>query len=63
VFLHIAGDGFSRLACTEALSDEKAVTAIGFMHRARVWFAARWITHIQRIVTDNVPASAPKTSR
>ncbi len=32
VFLHTAVDGFSRLAYTEALSDEKAVTAIGFMH-------------------------------
>jgi hypothetical protein len=30
-----------------------AVTAIGFMHRARVWFAAHGIDHIQRIVTDN----------
>lgn len=40
VYLHSAIDGFSRLAYTEALADEKAVTAIGFMHRARVWFAA-----------------------
>lgn len=53
VFLHTALDGFSRLAYTEALPDEKTVTAIGFMHRARVWFAAHGITHIQRIVTDN----------
>lgn len=53
VYLHSAVDGFSRLAYTEALDDEKAVTAIGFMHRARVWFAAHGITHIQRIVTDN----------
>jgi transposase InsO family protein len=53
VFLHTTLDGFSRLAYTEALPDEKTVTAIGFMHRARVWFAAHGITHIQRIVTDN----------
>ncbi len=53
VYLHSAVDGFSRLAYTEALDDEKAITAIGFMHRARVWFAAHGITHIQRIVTDN----------
>lgn len=53
VYLHSAVDGFSRLAYTEALDDERAVTAIGFMHRARVWFAAHGITHIQRIVTDN----------
>jgi transposase InsO family protein len=53
VYLHSAVDGYSRLAYTEALTDEKAVTAIGFMHRARVWFAAHGIDHIQRIVTDN----------
>jgi hypothetical protein len=46
-------DGYSRLAYTEALPDEKAATAIGFMHRARVFFAAHGIVHIQRIVTDN----------
>lgn len=53
VFLHTAVDGFSRLAYTEALPDEKALTAIGFMHRARVWFAAHGIDRIERIVTDN----------
>jgi transposase InsO family protein len=53
VYLHSAVDGYSRLAYTEALRDEKAVTAIGFMHRARVWFAAHGITCIERIVTDN----------
>lgn len=37
---------------TEALPDEKAVTAIGFMQRARAWFTAHGITHIHRIVTD-----------
>src|SRR5215213_7727280 len=30
VYLHSAVDGFSRLAYTEALDDERAVTAIGF---------------------------------
>jgi transposase InsO family protein len=53
VYLHSAVDGFSRLAYTEPLADEKAVTAIGFMHRARVWFAAHGINRIERIVTDN----------
>lgn len=53
VYLHSAVDGFSRLAYTEALSDEKASTAIGFVHRARVFFAAHGIGHIHRIVTDN----------
>ncbi|MFF0630238.1 IS481 family transposase [Streptomyces sp. NPDC004296] len=53
VYLHSAIDGYSRLAYTEALPDEKAATAIGFMHRARVFFAAHGIVHFQRIVTDN----------
>jgi transposase InsO family protein len=53
VFLHTAVDGYSRLAYTEALPDEKAATAVGFMHRARVWLAAHGITWIERIVTDN----------
>jgi transposase InsO family protein len=42
-----------RLAYTEALDDEKATTAIGFMHRARAWLAVHGITQIERIVTDN----------
>ena len=53
VYLHSAVDGFSRLAYTEPLADEKAATAVGFLARARVWFAAHGINHIQRIVTDN----------
>jgi transposase InsO family protein len=40
-------------AYTEALDDEKAATAIGFIHRARVFFAAHGIDRIERIVTDN----------
>lgn len=53
VYLHSAVDGYSRLAYTESLPDEKAATAIAFMHRARAWFAAHGITRIERIVTDN----------
>ncbi|MGV9349472.1 IS481 family transposase [Streptomyces spiralis] len=53
VYLHSAVDGFSRLAYTEALPDEKAVTAVAFLHRARAWFAAHGITQIERVVTDN----------
>ncbi|KNX36264.1 IS481 family transposase [Luteipulveratus halotolerans] len=52
-YLHSALDGFSRLAYTEAHDDEKAVTAIGFLFRARVFFAAHGITRFTRIVTDN----------
>ena len=46
-------DGFSRLAYTKALEDEKAATTIGFFSRARVFFTARGITGIHRVVTGN----------
>ena len=52
-YLHSMLDGFSRLAYAEALEDEKAATTIGFLHRARVFFAAHGITSITRLVTDN----------
>lgn len=53
VYLHPAIDGYSRLAYTEALPDEKAATAAQFLGRARVWMARHGIVTIQRIVTDN----------
>jgi transposase len=53
LYLHSIIDGFSRLAYTEPLPDEKGLTAAAFLARAKVWFAAHGITHIHRIVTDN----------
>jgi transposase InsO family protein len=53
VYLHSIVDGFSRLAYTEPLPDEKGATAAAFLARAKVWFAAHGITHIHRVVTDN----------
>ncbi|BAD56910.1 putative transposase [Nocardia farcinica IFM 10152] len=53
VYLHSVVDGYSRLAYTQAPDDEKADTAIRFMHRARAFLAAHGIGHIHRIVTDN----------
>ena len=52
-YLHSALDGFTRLAYTEAHDNETAATAIGFLHRARVFFAAHGINRYTRIVTDN----------
>ena len=37
-YLHSAVDGFSRLAYTEALDNERATTTIGFFARARAFF-------------------------
>jgi DNA-binding transcriptional ArsR family regulator len=53
VYLHSIVDGFSRLAYTEPLDDEKGATAAAFLSRAKAWFAAHGITHIHRVVTDN----------
>lgn len=53
VYLHSAVDGFSRLAYTEHLTDEKAATTIAFFARARASFAAHGINRIVRVVTDN----------
>jgi transposase InsO family protein len=53
IYLHSIVDGFSRLAYTEPLGDEKGQTAAAFLARAKVWFAAHGITHIHRVITDN----------
>jgi len=53
VYLHSIIDGYSRLAYTEALPDEKAATTIAFYARARAFFKAHGITRIVRVITDN----------
>ena len=52
-YLHTAIDDHSRLAYTEPLNDEKAVTAAGFWQRAKEFFAAHGIEVIRRVLTDN----------
>jgi len=54
-FVHIAVDDHSRLAYAEVLPDEKAATAIGFLHRASAFYASYGI-RIERLLTDNGPA-------
>ncbi len=51
-FIHTAIDSHSRVAYSEVLPDEQAVTAIGFWSRAHAWFAAQGI-HIEVLQTDN----------
>lgn len=52
-YLHTAIDDHSRLAYTEVLDDEKAVTAAGFWQRAKMFFHAHGIEQIHRVLTDN----------
>ena len=51
-FVHVAIDDATRLAYVEVLADEKATTAIGFLHRAVKHYATYGIT-VKRLITDN----------
>ena len=51
-YVHIAIDDYSRLAYAEVLSDEKAVTATGFLRRAVAFYRRHGIT-VERVLTDN----------
>jgi transposase InsO family protein len=51
-YVHVCIDDATRLAYVEVLDDEKASTAIGFLHRAVKHFASYGIT-VERLITDN----------
>jgi transposase InsO family protein len=51
-YVHVCVDDATRLAYVEVLSDERAVTAIGFLRRAIAYFKARGV-RVQRVMTDN----------
>ena len=51
-FLHTAIDGYSRLAYSEILTDERKETAAAFWVRANAYFAKSGIT-VRKVLTDN----------
>lgn len=51
-FVHTVIDDNSRVAYAEICSDEKAVTAIGVLERAVIWFAEHGVT-VERVLSDN----------
>ena len=51
-YIHSAVDDRSRIAYSEILDDEKAVTAAGFWRRAAAWYLSIGIDP-QRVITDN----------
>jgi transposase InsO family protein len=53
-FVHSAVDGYSRIAYSEVLADERGPTAAGFWARARAVFASLGIV-AERVLTDNGP--------
>jgi transposase InsO family protein len=61
-YVHAAIDDCSRLAYAEVLPDEKGPTAAGFLQRAAVYFAARGIPAIERVITDNAYAYRKSTA-
>jgi transposase InsO family protein len=50
--VHVCIDDATRLAYVEVLSDERAITTIGFFERAVAWFAARGV-HVHQVLSDN----------
>jgi transposase InsO family protein len=52
-YVHSAVDDHSRLAYSEIHPDEKGPTCAAFLLRAAEYFAARGITRIEGVITDN----------
>jgi transposase InsO family protein len=51
-FVHVCVDDATRLAYAEVLADEHPGTAIGFLRRARAFFASFGV-EVRRVMTDN----------
>jgi transposase InsO family protein len=51
-FVHVCVDDATRLAYVEVLADEKATTAVGFLHRAITFYRRHGIT-VERVMSDN----------
>jgi len=51
-FVHVCVDDATRLAYVDVLSDEKATPAVGFLRRAKAFYASHGIT-VERVMTDN----------
>jgi transposase InsO family protein len=51
-FVHVCVDDATRLAYVEVLADEKATIAVGFLRRAKAFYASHGIT-VERVMTDN----------
>jgi transposase InsO family protein len=52
VFVHVCVDDATRVAYVEVLSDEKAITAVGFLRRAVAFYRSLGV-EVQRVMTDN----------
>jgi transposase InsO family protein len=52
VYVHSAIDGYSRLAYSEVLADERGITAAGFWERAHAFFETNGVC-VERVLSDN----------
>lgn len=59
-YIHTAIDDRTRVAYSEILHNEQAITAAGFLTRAQRWFAQRHIP-IEGVLTDNGPCYVSRT--
>ena len=53
-YVHVCVDDATRLAYVEVLPDERATTAVGFLHRAVAFYAAHGVS-VERVMSDNGP--------
>ena len=51
-FVHVCVDDATRMAYVEVLDDEKATTAVAFLHRAIAFYRRHGIT-VERVMSDN----------
>jgi transposase len=51
-FVHVCVDDATRLAYVEVLADEKAITAVAFLHRAVAFYSSHGML-VQQLMTDN----------
>jgi transposase InsO family protein len=51
-YVHVCVDDATRLAYVEVLADEKATTAVGFLHHAIAFYRRHGI-NVQRVMSDN----------
>jgi len=60
--VHIAIDDCTRLAYAGVLPDHKALTVVAFLRRTVQFFARHGVT-VERVLTDNAPRTAPRSTR
>jgi hypothetical protein len=61
--VHVCVDDATRLAYVEVLADERASTAIGFLHRAKTDAEEQGLTSAQRFVNASAGYSNPYLPR